>query len=71
MGDGLDGRSSRPVLTPRIAARRAGVSISTIYRLYHEGYLQALRPSRGAIMIFADSLAQHLAQTQDPQFWDK
>lgn len=57
-------------LSVRQAAARAGVSIGTIYRLIGEGLLKADRPSRGRILVDAESLEQHLAGTRDPEFWE-
>ena len=52
-------------------ARIAGVSVQTIYRLYHDGALKGRRASRGAIRIFAHSLRAHLAATEDQEYWDQ
>jgi len=64
-------RPGKPVakLTLRQAAKRAGCSRTTIYRLYNTGILKGDRPSPRKIFIFADSLEQHLTNCQDPEFW--
>ena len=51
-------------------AKISGLSRQTIYRLFHQGDLKGRRASRGSIRIFASSLQAHLANTEDPQFWD-
>ncbi|MEW6306164.1 MAG: hypothetical protein AB1705_22075 [Verrucomicrobiota bacterium] len=64
-------KPGRPVerLTVKQAARRAGCSIFTIYRLYEMDILQGERPSPRKILIYADSLERHLAATRDPEYW--
>lgn len=57
-------------LTLRQAARMLGRSYWTIWRLYQAGMLAGERPSPHSIMIYADSLQQHIQKTQDPEFWE-
>ena len=59
----------RERLSPRIAARRAGVSVWTIYRLLQSDLIQGERPGQRKILIYADSLDAHLIATRDPEFW--
>jgi excisionase family DNA binding protein len=73
-GDGsIVVRPGKPLdrLTLRQAAKRAGCSRNTIYRLYHAGILKGERPGPRKIFIFADSLEQHLESCQDKQFWNR
>jgi hypothetical protein len=62
--------SGREKITPRIAARRAHVSVWTIYRLMQDRFIEFERPSERKILIYADSLASHLQASVDPEFWD-
>jgi len=66
-------RPGKPVekLSLRQAAKRAGCSRGTIYRLYAAGLLKGDRPNPRKIFIFADSLEQHLQNCQDPEFWER
>lgn len=64
--------SAREKISPRIAAKRAQLSVWKIYRLYHAGLIQGERPTcrDGGILIFFDSLEEHLRATRDPEFWE-
>jgi excisionase family DNA binding protein len=64
-------KPGKPVdkLTPKQAAKVAGVSVFTIYRLYHAGDIKGERASENSIRIFAESLQAHLHKTKDPEFW--
>jgi excisionase family DNA binding protein len=66
-------RPGKPLdkLTLRQAAKRAGCSRTTIYRLYQAGFLKGDRPSARKIFIFADSLEQHLENCKNPEFWKR
>lgn len=65
-------RPGKPVekLSLRQAAKRAGCSRTTIYRLYDAGILKGDRPSPRKIFIFADSLEEHLKKCADAEYWD-
>jgi hypothetical protein len=73
-GDGsLVIRPGKPLekLTLRQAAKRAGCSRTTIYRLWDAGILKGDRPSPRKIFIFSDSLESHLENCLDAQFWKR
>jgi excisionase family DNA binding protein len=57
-------------VTAKEAALLLGVSLVTVYRLYHAGYISARRPSRFCIWFSrASVLAHRRATEEDPQFW--
>jgi hypothetical protein len=62
----------RPVckVTVRVAARLAGVSIHTIYRLRDAGLLRGERLSPKKILIDVDSLQQHATASRDGEYWN-
>lgn len=64
------GKPLPPKLTVKQAARIAGTSVDTIYRLYHDGTLRGQRFSKGSIRIHSDSLGKHIAATENPEYWD-
>lgn len=56
-------------LSLREAAKRTGLSRTTIYRLWDCGLVKGERPSPRKIYIFVDSLEEHLKRTQDSEYW--
>lgn len=67
-------RPGKPVekLTLAQAAKRSGLSRSTIYRLYDAGFLKGERLSPRKIFVFADSISDHLkACRENPEFWEQ
>ena len=56
-------------LSLREAAKRTGLSRTTIYRLWDCGLVRGERPSPRKIYVFLDSLEEHLNKTQDGEFW--
>lgn len=66
-------RPGKPVgkLSLSAAAKRAGLSRTTLWRLYDCGLVAGERPSPRKILIYADSLEAHLKGTrEDPEYWD-
>jgi hypothetical protein len=64
------GYIKREKITPRIAAQRSKLTVWAIYRLYHRGFIEGERPTENNILIYADSLENHLQATRDPEFWE-
>lgn len=67
-------RPGKPVekLSLRQAARKTGLSRTTIYRLYDAGFIKGDRLSPRKIFIFADSLEAHLKSCREnPEFWEQ
>ena len=64
-------RPGKPLmrLSLREAARRTGLSRTTIYRLWDCGLVEGERPSPRKIYVFAHSLDEHLKRTRDAEFW--
>jgi excisionase family DNA binding protein len=71
MGDGTFLIRPNNRLTVSQAAKIAGVSKWSIYRLVACGMIEAVRPTKGRVFIVADSLNAHLAASSDPEFWKK
>jgi hypothetical protein len=66
-------RPGKPVvkLSLRDAAKRTGLSRTTVYRLYDSGLVKGERPSPRKIFVYADSLEEHLRKSQDAEFWSR
>jgi hypothetical protein len=66
-------KAGKPVvkLSLRDAAKRSGLSRSTLYRLYESGLVKGERPSPRKIFVYADSLQEHLSKCQDAEYWDQ
>ncbi len=41
----------------------------TLYRLFNAGFIRHSRPSPNVILVDLGSLVDHLAATEDPEFW--
>jgi predicted DNA-binding transcriptional regulator AlpA len=57
-------------LSIRRAAKLAGLSRETIYRLYRAGFLKGGRTSPRKTYILASSLTRHLKLSQQGQIWN-
>jgi len=66
-------RAGKPIakLSIKAAAKIAGVSRSTIYRLYDCGLLKGERVSPRKIVITAASLQEHLTNARDGEDWQQ
>jgi hypothetical protein len=61
----------RQKLLIRDAAKRCGLSTSTLWRLYDCGLIEGERPSPRKTFIYLDSLEAHLKASADQEYWDK
>ncbi|MBI1178687.1 hypothetical protein GC207_14740 [bacterium] len=62
----------RNTLTVPEVVRRFGASASTWYRLYECGLVEGERPSPRKIVLYVESIEEHLNGTRtDPEYWSE